>query len=119
MKRAVQQILSLEGQQAPVKYRHARQHLEDLSVVTICNYLSDLRQFMARCECSWREEQDERPFTPQAVAPLLYTRYRTYLQTTLWLKPFNVNRTLMSLKGHFVWVIKMQIIQHDSTTSTV
>ncbi len=66
MKREAQPPLFIEGQRALDHYAHALQQLEDLSAVTIRNYLSDLRQFMAWCECSWREEQDEQPFTPQA-----------------------------------------------------
>ncbi len=74
MKREAQPMLSGDGQYALDQYRQDLQSLEDLSPVTIRNYLSDLRQFMAWCEYSWREyswreEQDEQPFTPQAVAP--------------------------------------------------
>jgi integrase/recombinase XerD len=115
MKREAQPILSIEGQRVLDHDAHTLQQMEDLSAVTIRNYLSDLRQFMAWCECSWREEQDEQPFTPQAVSPPLLIRYRTYLQTTLWLKPSTVNRTLMSLKRYFAWATRAQIIQHDPT----
>ena len=43
MKRAVQPSLSVEGQQALEQYAHVLRQMEDLSVVTIRNYLSDLR----------------------------------------------------------------------------
>src|SRR5438270_4837275 len=103
MKREAQPTLSVEGQQALDHYAYALKQVEDLSVVTIRNYLIDVRQFMAWCENCWHEEQGEQPFTPQAIAPLLLFRYRTYLQTTLWLKPATVNRALMSLKRYFAW----------------
>ncbi|SRR6266571_982064 len=117
MKRAAQPSLSVEGQWALEQYANVLRQMEDLSVVTIRNYLSDLRQFMAWCECCWREEQDEQPFTPQAIAPPLLIRYRTCLQTTLWLKPSTVNRTLMSLKRYFAWAVRTQIIRHDPTSA--
>ena len=116
MKRAAQPTLSVEGQQALDQYAHVLQQMEDLTTVTIRNYLSNLRQFMAWCERSWCEEQDEQPFTPQAIAPPLLIRYRTYLQTALWLKPSSVNRTLMSLKRYFAWATRTHIIQHDPTS---
>lgn len=84
MKRAAQPALSVEGQQALNQYAYALRRVEDLTEVTIRNYLSDLRQFIAWCESGWSVEQDEQSFTPQAVAPPLLIRYRTYLQTILW-----------------------------------
>src|ERR1051326_2680907 len=116
MKREAQPILSIEGELALDHYAHALQQMEDLSAVTIRNYLSDLRQFIAWCECSWHEEQDEQLFTPQAVAAPLLIRYRPYLQTPLWLKPSTVNRALMSLKRYFAWAVRMQIIRSDPTS---
>ncbi len=88
------------------------QQIEDLSPITIRNYLSDLRQFVAWSEDSQSERQEER-FAPQAVAPSLLIRYREYLQTTLGLKPSTVNRALMSLKRYFAWIRKTQLIQSD------
>jgi len=117
MKREAQPALSVEGQQALDQYAYALQQVEDLSAVTTRNYLSDLRQFMAWCESCWHEEWDEQPFTPQAVGPPLLIRYRTYLQTTLWLKPSSVNRAIMSLKRYFAWVTKTQVIQQDPTST--
>ena len=46
MKRAAQPALSVEGQYALDHYAQALQRLEDLSAVTVRNYLSDLRQFI-------------------------------------------------------------------------
>jgi integrase/recombinase XerD len=113
MKRKAQPEISADGQQALDQYTKVLQLLEDLSPVTIRNYLSDLRQFIAWCECSWRNGQGDRLFAPQAVAPSLLIRYREYLQTTLDLKPSAVNRTLMSLKRYFAWSRKTQLIRSD------
>jgi integrase/recombinase XerC len=113
MKRKAQPMLSEDGQYALEQYAQVLQQLEDLSPVTTRNYLSDLRQFIAWCEYSWREGQENRCFTPQAIAPSLLIRYREYLQTTLNLKPSTVNRTLMSLKRYFAWTRKTQLIQSD------
>lgn len=117
MKRGAQPALSAEGQQTLDDYAYALQQVEDLSAVTVRNYLSDLRQFMAWCECSWRETQEAASFRPRAIAPPFLIRYRTYLQTTLWLKPATVNRALMSLKRYFAWATKMQNIQYNPTTT--
>jgi integrase/recombinase XerD len=113
MKRKAQPLLSEDGQHALDQYTQVLQHLEDLSAVTARNYLSDLRQFIAWCECSWRNVQEDRTFTPQAVAPSLLVRYRDYLQTTLDLKPATINRTVMSLKRYFAWTRKTHLIQSN------
>lgn len=113
MKRAAQPALSVEGQHALDHYAQALQRMEDLSAVTVRNYLSDLRQFIAWRECCFREERDGQPFTPQAVAPPLLIRYWTYLQTILWLKPSTAKQTLMSLKRYFAWATRTQTIQYD------
>jgi site-specific recombinase XerD len=113
MKRTAQPLLSEEGQQTLDQYRQVLQQLEDLSPVTTRNYLSDLRQFIAWCECCWHERQEHRSFAPQVVAPSLLLRYREYLQTTLNLKPSTINRTLMSLKRYFAWSRRTQLIQSD------
>lgn len=113
MKRNAQPEISEDGQQALDQYRQVLQQLEDLSPVTVRNYLSDLRQFIAWCECFWRSRQEEHNFTPQVVAPSLLIRYREYLQTMLGLKPSTVNRTLMSLKRYFAWTRKTLLIQSD------
>lgn len=117
MKREAQPTLSVEGQQILEQYADALRQMEDLSAVTVRNYLSDLRQFMAWCECSWREEWNEASFTPQAVTSSLLIRYRAYLQTPLWLKPSSINRAIMSLKRYFAWATKTQVIQQDPTST--
>src|SRR5258708_21617544 len=113
MRRAAQPPLSADGQLALEQYTQVLQNIEDLSPVTTRTYLSDLRQFIAWCECSWRDGQEEHAFTPQAVAPALLMRYRDYLQITLGLKPSTVNRTLLSLKRYFAWTRKTHLVQSN------
>jgi integrase/recombinase XerD len=113
MKRNAQPEISEDGQQALDQYRQMLQQSEDLSPITIRNYLSDLRQFIAWSEDFWGERHEKHNFTPKAVATSLLIRYREYLQTSLCLKSSTVNRTLMSLKRYFAWVRKAQIIQSD------
>ena len=113
MKRKAQPTLSEAGQKAIDQYRQVLRQLEDLSPVTIRNYLSDLHQFIAWCEEGFHEEQEDRFFAPHVIAPSLLIRYREYLQTTLSLKPSTVNRSLMSLKRYFAWTRKTQLIQTD------
>ena len=47
MKREVQSAISVEGQQALDYYPPVLKQVENLSLVTSCNYLGDLRQFIA------------------------------------------------------------------------
>ena len=115
MKRKAQPTLSVGGQQALDQHATALKQ-EDLAAKTIRNYLSDLRQFMAWCECSWRDKHDEQPFSPQRIAPSLLIRYRAYLQTTLWLKPSTINRALMSLKRYFAWAVRELLSGDDPQT---
>lgn len=137
MKRKVQLMLSKDGQQALDQYRQELQQVEGLSPMTIHNYLSDLRQFIAWCENSWSEGQEDRLFTPQAVIPTLLIRYRERFRISLCLKPSTANRTLMSLKRYFAWIRKKhhrfgyrmaevvplhrltQIMDHDSLDTTM
>lgn len=117
MKRGAQSTLSVEGQQTPGQFSNALRQVEDLSAVTARHYLTDLRQFIAWCECSWREEWNEAPSTLQAVTPPILIRYRRSLQTTLLLEPSSINRAIMSLKRYFAWATKTQVIQQDPTST--
>ena len=104
MRRTGQPALSATGQQVLGDYERALRTEEDLSAVTIRNYLSDLRHFAAWCESTWKQgQEEERPFTPSAVTTPTITDYRAYLQHTLRLKPASVNRSLISLKRYFNW----------------
>ncbi len=50
--------------------------------------------------------EEEPAFRVEAITTPTITDYRTYLQQTLRLKPNSVNRSLISLKRYFVWVVK-------------
>src|SRR5947209_17106564 len=104
MRRTGLPVLSATGQQVFDNYERTLRTEEDLSAVTIRNYLSDLRHFAAWCESTWKRGQEgERPFTPSAVTTPTITDYRAYLQHTLRLKPASVNRSLISLKRYCSW----------------
>jgi hypothetical protein len=54
MKRVAQSSFSTDGQQAFEQHAHALHQMEDLSSVTIRNYLVSLQCFIASCEYSAR-----------------------------------------------------------------
>lgn len=106
--------LSSSAEQALTDYeKYLRQKL-DLSAATIRGYLGDIRQFMLWCERTFSAGQETpTPFTPQAIATPTITRYRSYLQSTMRLKPATINRYLISLKRYFSWAMDAALIQHD------
>jgi integrase/recombinase XerD len=106
--------ISLSGQQAIDQYTAYLRDDEDLSAPTIRNYLSDLRQFAAWCELTWEEAQEARqPFTPSNVTTPTITRYRSYLQAVLNLKPATVNRSLVTLKRYFSWAVEAGVVERN------
>jgi site-specific recombinase XerD len=112
-KRVGRPTLSRTGEQVLDQYEQRLCTEEDLTVVTVRNYLSDLRHFAAWCESIWKQGQEEEPsFTPGAVTTPTLTDHRTYLQQVLHLKPNSVNRSLISLKRYFAWLLK-----HQSSTT--
>ena len=114
MKRVAQPVLSDAGELVLNHYEQRLRVEEDLSATTIRNYLSDLRQFAAWCEGNWQQgREDAASFLPEAVTTPTLTDYRTYLQQTLRLKPNSVNRSLISLKRYFAWVLSTGHIKHD------
>ena len=113
-KRAKRPALSRAGEQALAGYEQRLCSEEDLTAVTIRNYLSDLRHFAAWCEAIWKQGREEDlPFTPARVTTPTITDYRTYLQRELGLKPNSVNRSLISLKRYFAWLLSTAEIRHD------
>ncbi len=112
-KRASRPVLSGIGEHVLAQYEQWLCVEEDLSSATIRNYLSDLRQFMAWRESIWQQGREEsRSFTPEEVASLTLTHYRTYLQA-LQLKPNSINRSLISLKRCFAWLITTRQLTCD------
>lgn len=113
-KRAKRPALFRAGEQALAQYEQRLRSEEDLTAVTIRNYLSDLRHFAAWCEAIWKQgREDELAFTPGAVTTPTLTDYRTYLQQELHLKPNSVNRSLVSLKRYFAWLLSTGQITYD------
>src|SRR2546421_630395 len=88
MKRTAQPALLYIGELALSSYEQYLRVEEDLSIVTIRNYLSDLRQFAAWCKQTWQHCREEAfAFLPRVVTTPTLIDYRTYLQHTLHLKP--------------------------------
>jgi len=114
MKREGRPALSSSGEQVLEQYERMLRTEEDLSPVTIRNYLSDLRQFAAWCESVWKQGREEEPaFAPEVISTPTLTDYRTKLQQILHLKPNSVNRSLISLKRYFAWLMSTGQIKHD------
>src|SRR5712691_7192711 len=106
--------LSATGEQVLAQFERRLRTEEDLTAVTIRNYLSDLRHFAAWCETIWKQGREEEPsFTPEAVTTPTLTDYRSYLQHVLHLKPNSVNRSLISLKRYFAWLLSTERIRYD------
>jgi len=104
------------GQDALDRYTTYLRDEEDLSSSTVHNYLSDLRQFAAWCEATWEEGQEQdtvQPFMPANISTPTITRYRSYLQTVLRLKPASVNRSLVTLKRYFSWAVDAGLVTRN------
>ena len=81
----------------------------DISPVTVRNYLSDLRSFIA-----WYEAKSPSSATvgfdlTKVTTPTL-TRYRSYLQSQLKLAPASINRYLVTLKFYFAIAVEKRKI---------
>ena len=113
-KRANQPVLSETGEQVRTQYERRLRTEEDLTSATVRNYLSDLCHFAVWCEALWKQgREDESAFTPGAVTTPTLTDYRAYLQQGLHLKPNSVNRSLVSLKRYFAWLLSTGQIRYD------
>src|SRR5947209_3772120 len=121
MKPQANPLLSLSGEQALAQYEQALREQEDLTPVSIRNYLSDLRHFMAWYEACVPEHatdtQVNSSFDLRAVTTPTLTRYRTYLQTVQRQKPTSVNRSLISVKRYFGWAIQRRFITYDPSVA--
>ncbi len=113
-KRANRPALSGTGEHVLAQYERRLRTEEDLTAVTIRNYLSDLRHFAVWCESRWKQGREEEPaFTPEVVTTPTLIDYRTYLQQGLRLKPNSVNRSLISLKRYFAWLVETEQLKHN------
>lgn len=112
--RPVNPPVSAAGQGALDQYASYLTNEEDLSPATVRNYLSDLRHFVAWCEATWEEGQESgQPFTPSGASTPTITRYRSYLQTVLRLKPASINRSLVTLKRYFSWAVDAGLVARN------
>ena len=112
--RPVNPSVSAAAQGALDQYAAYLTNEEDLSRSTVRNYLSDLRHFAAWCEATWEEGQEAgQPFTPLGVSTPTITRYRSYLQTVLRLKPTSINRSLVTLKRYFSWAVDVGLVTRN------
>lgn len=106
--------LSTAGQAALDAYATALGTTTDASAVTVRNYLSDLRQFLAWAEGEWAAgQEDVVAFTPARLTTPLLTRYRSYLQHTRQLRLASVNRALVSLKRYSAWLLSEGLLTRD------
>jgi len=113
-KRSGMPNISRAGQRALERYLKHLSGAEDLSLPTLRNYGSDLRHFMAWCEASWSEGQAAMTaFAPAQVTTSTLTQYRSFLKTTLRLKPSSINRHLVSLKRYFAWAAETKLVTLD------
>ena len=116
MRREGRPALSPFGQQVLDQYEQQLRTEEDLAAATIRNYLSDLHHFAAWYESMQRQGREEAPaFRPEAITTPTITDYRAYLQQTLRLKPNSVNRSLISLKRYFAWLVSTRRMKLDPT----
>src|SRR5207247_8695045 len=114
MRRAGRPALSPLGQEVLNQYEQQVRTQEDLTAATIRNYLSDLHHFAAWYEFRQQQGREETPaFHPEVITTQTIMDYRTYLQQTLGLKPNSVNRSLISLKRYFAWVLSRGHIKHN------
>lgn len=106
--------LSTAGQVALDAYAAALRTTTDASAVTVRNYLSDLRQFIAWAEGEWAAGQEDIvAFAPVRLTTPLLTRYRSYLQHTRQLRLASVNRALVSIKRYNAWLLSEGLVTRD------
>jgi integrase/recombinase XerD len=113
-KQASSPNLSSQGEQALTAYENHLWHEADLRPVSIRDYMSDLRLFMAWCERDWSDgNEGEIAFSPENVATPTIIRYRDYLQNDLGRKPATINRYLISIKRYFSWAVAQELVLRD------
>ena len=104
--------LSSSGRQELADYEFYLREQRDISSVTVRNYLSDLRSFIA-----WYETQNHNStkvgFDFAKITTPTLTRYRSYLQSQLKLAPASINRYLVTLKSYFAWAVDLKKTAHN------
>src|SRR6059058_616545 len=121
MKRQANPRLSSAGMCALAHYEQAMRSQEDFAPASLRNYLSDVRHFMAWYEAREAEravgDQTKSEFDAAAITTPTLTRYRSYLQTVQRQKPASVNRSLISVKRYFGWVLQQHLISYDPSVA--
>ncbi len=75
------------------------------SILTIKNYLADLRHF----EKWFLETNDYSEFNPPDVTPTDLREFKQFLQVTKEMKPASINRRLASLRSFLKWTNEVGI----------
>ncbi|MGI8912561.1 MAG: tyrosine-type recombinase/integrase [Chloroflexota bacterium] len=112
MRRVGMPALSDAGQAALAAYADALHRRHDLRSATHRNYLSDLQQFAAWGQQTWREVDEDATFTPAQLTTPTVTAYRAHLQA-LGLSPATINRHLVSVKGSCAWAHEQHLVAGD------
>ena len=112
MRRGVAPALTDAGQAALAAYAEHLRQQHDLRPATYRNYTSDLRQFAAWCEQTWRAADAVAAFTPAHLTTPTLTAYRSHLQT-IGLSPATINRHLVSLKRYCAWAHEQKLVAVD------
>ena len=107
--------LSPSGRQELASYESYLRGQRDISPVTIRNYLSDLRSFIAWYETNSVKSAKVWFQLGQITTPTL-TRYRSYLQSQLKLAPASINRYLVTLKSYFALAVDLKKITTNPAT---
>jgi integrase/recombinase XerD len=115
MRRAGKPAVAAAGQAALTAYEEQLRQQRDLRPATLRNYVSDLRQFAAWCEATWREADTSAVFTPAHLTTPTLTAYRAQLQM-LGLSPATINRHLVSLKRYCAWAHARGLVAVDPGT---
>ncbi|MDJ0715406.1 MAG: phage integrase N-terminal SAM-like domain-containing protein [Prochloraceae cyanobacterium] len=118
MKRDTISSISQLGQKELASYESYLRGQQDMSPVTIRNYLSDLRSFVAWYETLQIKSTQSRQigFQLELITTPTLTRYRSYLQSQLKLAPASINRYLLTLKSYFTWAVSLKKIIDNPAT---
>lgn len=107
--------LAPANEQIRAHYQHYLCDQQDLAGATTRNYCSDVAQFLWWSEIRWGKFESAPPriFNLDQITTASLTRYRTYLQSDLQLRPATINRYLTSLKRFFVWAVQTGLVSYD------
>jgi hypothetical protein len=114
-KQAKRSALSAVGERVLVQCERRRIE-EDLTGVTIRNYLSKLRHFVAWYASIWKQEREEEPFFPPgAVTTPACANYRICLQQEFHFSPSRLLRLKRSAAALLAFASSLQKPQTNTT----